>query len=101
MKAVVYRRSEGYVLEVVEQVISVNGGNVTGKDRELRGIDLSVAGITVVDDSVKVKAGDKNFDPSKFEDRSGSIPKSAEQLRDQRLADLEMALADYFANGGA
>ncbi|MCZ8520115.1 MULTISPECIES: hypothetical protein [Paenibacillus] len=100
MIAIVYRKIDGYVLDVVKDVTSVADGNVIGQDHQLKGIDMQAAGVIVVDDAVEVKAGNR-VDPTKLDDLSEQLPKSAEQLRDQRLADLEKGLADYFANGGA
>lgn len=89
MVGIIYELKTHQVLLTVPDVIEVGNDYILGKDASAKGVDLTKAGILVVDEEVKEG---EIIDPLKLVDRKDEV-KSELQLALDRIAVLESELA--------
>jgi hypothetical protein len=92
MIAVLYKN---YVVEfVIDDVISIVGTTVTGKEAQAVGVTHDI--LVVAGGSFSI--GD-TINPADFTDTRSQLPLTTEQFDKQRLADLELVIADAYERG--
>ena len=89
MTGIIYELSTKKVLLVIPDVIEVGNDYILGKDASAKGVDLTKAGILVVDGTFKEG---EIIDPLKLTDKSNSV-KSPLQKALERITVLESELA--------
>lgn len=89
MIGLIYELKTGKVLLAVPDVIEVGNDYILGKDASAKGVDLTKAGIIVVEEEIKEG---EIIDPLKLIDRKDEV-KSESQLALDRIAVLESELA--------
>jgi len=89
MTGIIYELKTNKVLLTVPDVIEVGSDYVIGKDASAKGVDLTKAGILVVEENVKEG---EIIDPLKLTDKSNSV-KSPLQAALERITVLESELA--------
>ena len=89
MKGIIYDLKTKKVLLTVSDVIEVGSDYVIGKNDSAKGVDLTKAGIIVVEEDIKEG---EIIDPLKLIDRKDEV-KSESQLALDRIAVLESELA--------
>ena len=89
MIGLIYELKTNKVLLVIPDVIEVGNDYILGKDASANGVDLSKAGIMVVEENVKEG---EIIDPLKLIDRKDKV-KSELQLALDRITALESELA--------
>ena len=89
MIGIIYKLKTNKVLLTVPDVIEVGNDYILGKDASAKGVDLTKAGIIVVEEEVKEGA---IIDPLKLVDKSDEV-KSPLQKALERITVLESELA--------
>ena len=89
MTGIIYDLKTGKILLTVPDVIEVGNDYLIGKDSSAKGVDLSKAGIMVVEENVKEG---EIIDPLKLVDKSDEV-KSPLQKALERITVLESELA--------
>ena len=89
MTGIIYELKTGKVILTVPDVIEVGNDYLIGKDASAKGVDLSKAGIIVVEEEIKEG---EIIDPLKLVDKSNEV-KSELQLALDRITALESELA--------
>ena len=89
MIGLIYELKTGKVLLTVPDVIEVGNDYLIGKDASAKGVDLTKAGIIVVEEEIKEG---EIIDPLKLTDKSNSV-KSPLQKALERITVLESELA--------
>ena len=89
MIGIVYDLKTNQVLLAVPEVVEVGSDYLIGKDASAKGVDLTKAGILVIEE--KIKEGEI-IDPSKLVDKKNEI-KSELQIALEKIAVLENELS--------
>ena len=89
MTGLIYELKTNKVLLTVPDVIEVGNDYLIGKDASAKGVDLTKAGIIVVEEEIKEG---EIIDPLKLTDKSNSV-KSPLQKALERITVLESELA--------
>ena len=89
MTGLIYELKTGKVLLTVPDVIEVGNDYILGKDASAKGVDLTKAGIIVVEEEIKEG---EIIDPLKLVDKSDEV-KSPLQKALERITVLESELA--------
>ena len=89
MTGIIYELKTNKVILTVPDVIEVGNDYILGKDASAKGVDLTKAGIIVVEEEIKEG---EIIDPLKLTDKSNSV-KSPLQAALERITVLENELA--------
>lgn len=84
MKGILYNM-DNQVVAIIPDVVSIQENNIEGKNAAARGVGHA---FRVVDDSVTVEVGD-TIDPAQLIDQRDKLPKTSDQLKDEKIARLE------------
>jgi len=100
MNGLVVKKSDRLIATVVSDVVKVVGNNIVGKAGAAEEINLDEADIFVVDS--EYEAGDKLPAGTKNHVLAFTEPTEAEKKAEdeQRIMDLELALAALLSTGG-
>lgn len=88
MTGIIYELKTGKVLLTVSDVIEVGNDYILGKEASAKGVDLSLAGILIVEENIKEG---EIIDPLKLIDRKDEVKSELQKALD-RIAILESEL---------